>query len=248
MRSTHILGTPLPRTGQTGVETLLFYAGQVPSVISVVALLMLALAYDRSLALVRAAGPMQQLTDALRPMLRAGDLAAALNTAAQSRGSAARVAQQALQQGLGTPGRQSAVARASLEAELATVRRRLPWARDLAGFATLLGLFGSVVTFAPMVFVCFPARDDASWATMHAKSVSECLVSTEAGLLLAALSLSLAVGLSALVKAFEAALRREMKTLLGMLRTYRPQLRFQVGDTTLRVPKSGPATYRTTVG
>ncbi|MFK7985244.1 MAG: MotA/TolQ/ExbB proton channel family protein [Sandaracinaceae bacterium] len=187
---------------------------------------------------------MKPLTDALRPSLRAGDLAAPLSTAACNRGAAARVAQRVLQHALCSPGQQSATAEAALEAELTPIRRRLPWAKHLAVVASLLGPLGWLCALVDPSSACFAPLSRAAHARMLTGMASDALVSTEAGLLLAALCLILAAVTSGVVRHFEYSLRRETRVVLGLLETHRSRLRLHVGTVTLSAQATGPAKYR----
>lgn len=184
------------------------------------------LVIDRLMALARARGPTRALTDAIEPYLRVGDLGEALSIAAANRGPCARIALRVLREALAPPERAEAARIEALANEQPPLERRVRYLAAMAAVATLFGLLGTVLGMGFQPFTCVPYRDASSKATMLAAGISESMNCLALGLFVSTLALAAYVGVRMAVEARARALDAESKTLVGLLTTHRPRLRW----------------------
>jgi biopolymer transport protein ExbB len=212
---------------EASVSTLAHHFEEAGGTIYVIVLcymLVTFLAFERSWAFMRHAGPSTVLTAAIARHLRCGDLSEALAVSAASSGSCARIATRILREGLGAPERAAAAREEALAAEEPLLERRLPYFGSLAKIATLFGLLGTI-TGLYVGFSCVASCDATSRANMLAKGISESMNNTAAGLFVTTIAIASHLLFRNSADRCIATMRAESKAVVNLLALHRHRIR-----------------------
>lgn len=208
---------------------LLLAGGPLLIVIAIASIVALTIFLQRMLVLARERMDAAALMADVNEAIHARDLESALEVCAQHGGPVARVIEYALSRlPYGRPAVESAFNEASLEEE-ASLSRGLPALATIAQISPLLGLLGTV-TGMILAFSDLSQQAGATDTATVSRGISQALITTAAGLLVAIPSLIAHNYLSARVDGMLLEIERRREELLGNVAQVVAQQRQEAGQ------------------